>query len=71
MSELETARDIAVAEGLHYVYIGNVSSEKGQNTYCPKCERLLIERSGYTIIQNQLIDGYCPYCQTKLYGVWR
>ena len=68
---LETARDIAMSEGLVYVYIGNVRSEKGQNTYCPKCKKLLIERSGYTILQNRLADGRCPGCQKEIYGVWK
>ena len=68
---LDMAREIAMSEGLYYVYIGNLRSKAGQNTYCPNCKRLLIERSGYTILQNQLRDGRCPDCDREIYGVWK
>ena len=68
---LDMAREIALSEGLNYVYIGNVSSKAGQNTYCPACKSLLIERSGYTILQNRLNDGHCPDCKKEIYGVWK
>jgi pyruvate formate lyase activating enzyme len=68
---LDVARQIAMSEGLNYVYIGNISSKAGQNTYCPACKSLLIERSGYTILQNRLSDGHCPDCSTEIYGVWK
>ena len=68
---LDTAREIAMNEGLDYVYIGNISSEHGQNTYCPSCKVLLIERSGYTILQNRLKDDRCPDCGKEIYGVWK
>lgn len=67
---LEMAREIARSEGLNYVYIGNVTSKEGQNTYCPGCKRLLIERSGYTILQNRINQGYCPDCGKEIYGIW-
>ncbi len=68
---LELAREIAISEGLYYVYIGNVRSKEGENTYCPDCKRLLIERIGYTILQNRLKDGHCPDCKREIYGVWK
>lgn len=68
---LEMAREIAVGEGMQYVYIGNVASKEGQNTYCPKCKRMLIERSGMTVLQNLLKGGSCPDCGNKIYGVWQ
>jgi len=68
---LDMAHDIALSEGLSYVYIGNVLSEKGQNTYCPGCKRLLIERSEYTVLQNYLREGCCPDCKKAIYGVWK
>jgi len=71
LKTLGTARDIAMTEGLDYVYIGNVASKEGQNTYCPGCKRLLIERSWYTILQNRLNDGCCPDCGNRIYGVWK
>jgi len=71
LKTLETARQIAISEGLNYVYIGNVRSPEGENTYCPACKKLLIERTGYTIIQNRLKDGRCPDCGKEIYGVWK
>jgi len=68
---LDLARTIAVEEGLEHVYIGNISSKEGQNTYCPGCKSLLVERSGYTILQNNLKNGSCPKCGRGIYGVWK
>ena len=68
---LDRAYEIAKEEGLHYVYIGNILSAKGQNTYCPECDKLLIERSGYKILQNVIKDGKCPQCDKDIYGVWK
>jgi pyruvate formate lyase activating enzyme len=68
---LETARKIAMDEGLHFVYISNVASKEGQNTYCPGCKKLLVERSGYTILQNRISQGGCPDCGREIYGVWK
>jgi pyruvate formate lyase activating enzyme len=71
LKTLDMARDIAMEEGLDYVYIGNIQSKHGQNTYCPDCKKLLVERVGYTIVQNQLKDGCCPDCGKEIYGVWK
>lgn len=68
---LDSAREIAIGEGLNYVYIGNVRSKAGQNTYCPGCKGLLIERSGYTVLQQRVKDGRCPDCNREIYGVWK
>ncbi len=68
---LDTAYDIAMEEGMDYVYIGNIQSKRGQNTYCPSCRKLLIERIGYTIIQNHIKEGRCPDCEKEIYGVWK
>jgi pyruvate formate lyase activating enzyme len=71
LKTLDMARQIGMSEGLDYVYIGNVASKEGQNTYCPGCKKLLIERSGYTILQNRLRQGRCPDCSKEIYGVWK
>ena len=71
LKTLDMAREIAISEGMDYVYIGNIQSKTGQNTYCPGCKGLLIERSGYTILQNRLKDGCCPDCGKEIYGVWK
>jgi len=71
LQTLETARDIAISEGLEHVYIGNRRTEKGENTYCPECRRLLVKRVGYTVVQNRLTDGKCLNCGTEIHGVWQ
>lgn len=71
LKTLEMAREIAISEGLNYIYIGNVASKQGQNTYCPGCKGLLIERSWYNILQNRLKNGCCPDCGREIYGVWK
>jgi pyruvate formate lyase activating enzyme len=67
---LERAKAIADAEGLQYAYIGNVPGHPAENTCCPKCRRLLIERAGFTITQNHIRKGKCEYCQHVIPGVW-
>lgn len=66
---LMQARKIAIEQGIRYVYIGNVRTE-GENTYCPTCKRIIIERAGYFVKQNNIIDGKCKYCSTKISGIW-
>ncbi len=68
---LEKARQIALDCGLKYVYIGNVAGHPGENTYCPKCKKLLIERKGYFVGQNNIEDGKCKFCQEAISGVWK
>ncbi len=66
---LVKAREIALKTGLNFVYVGNVYVEGAENTYCPKCKELLIERMGFSILQNKIKDGKCP-CGEKISGVW-
>jgi pyruvate formate lyase activating enzyme len=68
---LERAKAIADAEGLHYVYIGNVPGHPAQNTYCPQCRKMLVERVGFTA-SKMLIrkDNSCPSCRRPIPGVW-
>jgi pyruvate formate lyase activating enzyme len=68
---LERAKAIADAEGLHYVYIGNVPGHPAQHTYCPQCRRVLVERVGF-IASKMLIrkDGSCPFCRHMIPGIW-
>ncbi|MGA2965130.1 MAG: AmmeMemoRadiSam system radical SAM enzyme [Terriglobales bacterium] len=67
---LERAKAIADAEGLHYVYIGNVPGHPAQNTYCPKCHRMLVERVGFTAGQMLIRKGACPFCSQAIPGIW-
>ncbi|MDE3188604.1 MAG: AmmeMemoRadiSam system radical SAM enzyme [Acidobacteriota bacterium] len=70
VSTLERAHDIAMAEGLHFVYIGNVPGHPAENTYCPQCRRMLVQRGGFEIRQMLIRDGACPFCKQKIPGVW-
>ncbi len=69
---LVKAREKAIDEGLHHVYIGNVApGDPYENTYCPYCGELLIERNGFQIKRiNITSDGRCPKCGKKIAGVW-
>lgn len=67
---VKTARNIAKAKGLNYVYTGNIKDDEGSNTYCPVCKSLLIERKFFKIIKNKLDKGKCFKCNTKIPGVW-
>jgi pyruvate formate lyase activating enzyme len=68
---IHKARNIALEAGLKFVYTGNIPGDKGENTYCPSCKKLLIERYGFTIKQNNIVDGKCKYCGTSIPGVWK
>ena len=67
---LVMAREIGIKAGLKYVYIGNVPSENGENTFCSNCGKLLINRLGFSIIKNVLENGRCPYCGAQIHGIW-
>ncbi|HDO27493.1 MAG TPA: AmmeMemoRadiSam system radical SAM enzyme [Bacteroidetes bacterium] len=67
---LNKAREMAMNAGLNFVYVGNVPGSEGQNTYCPSCKKLLIERNGFKVLQNHIKDGKCGYCGTPIAGVW-
>ena len=66
VSTLEKAVEIAKEEGLEHIYVGNVPGHKYDNTYCPQCGELLIERHGFTITEYKLEDGKCPECNNEI-----
>lgn len=70
VSTLRKACDIGYNSGLKYVYQGNVPEEGGENTLCPSCRNLVIERTGYRILKNRIKEGKCLFCNTKIDGVW-
>jgi len=69
IATLRRARDIGLAAGLRYVYEGNIPGEGGENTCCPSCATLLIERYGYLIQTNRIKNGACPDCGATIAGV--
>ena len=70
VSTLTRFRELAMQEGIRYVYLGNVPGHEGNNTYCHNCKKLLIERQGYYIPTYNLIGNQCKFCKTVIPGVW-
>jgi pyruvate formate lyase activating enzyme len=67
------AAEIGREEGLHFVYAGNLPGavRRWENTYCPGCETLLVERIGFRVSRNGIgPDGLCPACRRAIPGVW-
>jgi pyruvate formate lyase activating enzyme len=71
-STLGRAAEIGYSEGLHFVYAGNLPGRltRYENTYCPSCSHLLIERFGFLVRSNVLMNGRCPRCSATIPGVW-
>lgn len=67
---LEECREIALSEGVRFVYISNVAPHDGNHTYCPGCKSVLIRRVGLKVLENSLKDGKCPKCGRAIPGVW-
>jgi pyruvate formate lyase activating enzyme len=67
-STLIKLRKIALSQGLHFVYLGNIADHEGSNTYCPECTSLLIKRSWYNTEISGLINGHCKQCGYKVPG---
>jgi pyruvate formate lyase activating enzyme len=70
VSTLEKAREIALSSGIKYVYIGNVPGHEANHTYCPSCKKILIERLGFYLKQNNIAGSKCKFCNEKIDGVW-
>lgn len=73
ISSLVKAREIGLDEGLKYVYLGNVPGNEGENTYCPSCKSLLIERLGFSAKYHQInrANNSCANCSKRIYIVGR
>lgn len=67
---IESARQIGLDEGLKYVYTFNVAPHEGNNTFCPNCKKPVIKRLGFKIIENNLPNGKCKFCNQQITGVW-
>lgn len=70
LATLQDARKIARDCGIRYVYIGNTTLPGAENTLCPHCGALLVERDGYRILANNLSHGKCPHCGETIAGRW-
>ncbi len=73
-TRLETllkAKEKAVREGLEYVYVGNIGDPAQESTFCPRCGKLVIERTGYRVtywaLNRDASGAYrCPRCGYKI-----
>ena len=62
-NSLYQARRIAIESGLNYVYLGNLPGNEFQETRCPICSQIVIERNGYCISKLNLDPkGKCKHC---------
>ena len=66
------ATEIGRSRGLRHVYAGNMPGrvEGTENTLCPSCSMILIERQGFTIRANHLDGNRCPSCGAVIAGRW-
>jgi len=64
------ARQIAVEEGVHYAYVGNLPGSEYESTYCHGCGKKIITRYGFYVSEVKIKDGKCAYCGQKIPGVW-
>ncbi len=69
VSTLRRAREIGLKAGLKYVYEGNVPGEGGENTYCPNCGELLIERFGFSLTTIKMENSVCTKCGAYIDGI--
>jgi len=71
LETLMRARDVAMKNGLRYVYTGNVYHPEGGKTFCYNCKKCVIARSGYEVIDYHLNNmGNCTFCHTKCDGIF-
>jgi pyruvate formate lyase activating enzyme len=70
VESLERARNVAIEEGLRFVYIGNVPGHEGNHTFCPNCGKPIIVRMGFAVIENRIKEGKCEFCGEPIPGVW-
>ncbi len=71
--QLVRACEIGRDAGLRYIYAGNLPGRVGrwENTHCPACDELLVERYGYLIRQvNVTANSHCPKCDATIPGIW-
>ncbi len=66
LSTLEMAHTISKKEGMRFVYLGNVGGHRYENTYCPWCDALLIERAGFSVGEVRVKDGKCARCGQEI-----
>jgi pyruvate formate lyase activating enzyme len=69
LENLIQARKIGLDQGLHHVYLGNVPGVDSEDTYCPRCQELIIDRNGFDVKRYDK-EGKCPKCLNKIEGLF-
>jgi pyruvate formate lyase activating enzyme len=67
---LERAYKIAKEVGLEYVTIGNVPGHELNSTFCPGCGSVLLRRTHFQVLKNNIRNGACSTCGRKIPGIW-
>ena len=65
---LDKAVEIGKKNGLNFIYQGNIG--KRENTYCPQCNNLLVQRNGFNVSKNNIKEGVCSNCHHEIPGKW-
>ena len=65
-ASIEKAARIGREEGLHYVYCGNIPGHSSESTACPDCGTIVIERDGFRMLKNGIIEERCPHCGREI-----
>jgi len=69
-STMQRAHDISKAEGMPFVYLGNLRSHPSESTYCPGCGEVVIGRRGYQIVKYNLEGNRCKSCRREIPGIF-
>jgi len=70
VATLDKIRETAISCGLEYVYIGNIPGHVGENTFCARCGKMIIRRTGFMVSEVVLKGGKCGYCGHSIPGIW-
>jgi len=70
VSTLESAYEIAKRNGLRYVYIGNVPGHIRNSTFCPSCNKRIIYRTHFDVLEMNVVNEKCKFCNFPIQGKW-
>jgi len=70
IAALERARDLALKQGIHYAFVGNVPGHPGNHTYCPSCGKIVIKRNSFFVEEMNVKNGHCLFCGRAIAGIW-
>jgi pyruvate formate lyase activating enzyme len=59
-------RDLAGKKGLAFIYLGNIGDTEAETTFCSRCRKPLLVRSGGYLLRSYLIGDRCPRCGERL-----